>query len=760
MNLAKRPSNVPEENILDLRSPKNGEAEEQSKKTRSKPAGHVDFLSLVEKSENALSDKIKSWFVRAPKTVETPTLKSEPAEPIIKSKPVEFNSEIPSKKRIISIEDSGTGSKKRVPYAKVGGFAVGLAVIALAVFGARFLGKAEKAKGDVLGTSTEAVNRLVNASNAAKSLQFGITKKELQAAQDAFLAAQQDLEKIAGSLKNLPGLGQVKSADNLLKAGQAITSASTYLATGAEELSATGGVQTSFIKVLDQFDKSLNPAIQQLQNAAQFLKQVNPNDLPQDIQPVFAEVQSQLPSLSLQFSQLSKVGGFLKAFLGAGDQTRRYIFAFQNNNELRPTGGFLGSLAIVDIFNGQIDKIDVPSGGIYDFSGQTSLKVIAPKPLQLVQANWNLQDANWSPDFPTSSKKILEFYNSASTSVRVDGIVAITPAVLQSFLKLTGPVEVPEVGETFTAENMVTKLQTVIKDLEKKDYSKPKLVLGYLAPKILARAFSLDQTKLWEMLALMQDHLIKRDIQFFFIDPLVQKQAVELGWAGEVKKTDQDFLMINRANLGGGKTDGVIEEMDNHSASIASDGAVIDTVTIIRKHNGVKGDKFTQDRNVEYVRFYVPLGSKLISASGFERIDPKRFMAPMPDRLPDPDIQKLDTGAFTDENSGTKVSEELGYTVFGNWLAVGPGGTVKATISYSLPFKLKVGGLLNKTDEYSLLIQKQPGTMPAFTSTLTAPENWQSFWEGSTSNVFVKEGNTWRMSADLAHDEYYAVVLK
>ncbi|MFA6587857.1 MAG: DUF4012 domain-containing protein [Patescibacteria group bacterium] len=747
MNRYRKPSDIPEENVLNLRTSKLKEFEVPQKKSPKK-GGHVDFLSLVERGEKAFGQKAKAWFTPKPKSKAATVFKQETEEPIISKASI---SEPPEKKQ-----------KAKIPYAQVSRFAVSLAVLVAVVFGARYVARVEKAKGDVLGSSTEAINRLVNAGNAAKSLQFGLTKKELQASQDAFLAAQEDLSSVAGVLKNLPGLGQVKSADNLLQAGQAVAAASTYLATGAEALTASDNAQTPFLKVLNQFDKSLKPAMQELQKATDLLQAVDPKDLPENAQTIFSDLKGQLPALSLQFAQLTQVGDFLKVFLSADGVSRRYIFAFQNNNELRPTGGFIGSLALVDVVNGQIEKINVPSGGIYDLSGQTSLKFIAPQPLQLVQANWNLQDANWSPDFPTSAKKILQFYNSASTSVRVDGIVAITPAVLQSFLQITGPVEVPEVKETFTAENLVSKLQATIKDLEKKDYTKPKLVLGYLAPKILAKAFDMDQTKLWSMLGLLQDHLIQRDIQFFFIDidPLIQKQVSSLGWAGEVKKTDKDFLMINRANLGGGKTDAVIEEMDLHSASIASDGTIIDTVTITRKHNGLRWDKFTRDRNVEYIRVYVPEGSKFISATGFETIDPKRFMAPLPDRLPDPDVERLNAGAITDNNSGTEISQELGYTVFGNWLGVSVGETTKATITYALPFKVKVGGLLNKTDEYSLLIQKQPGTNPAVTSTLSVPQAWQSLWEGSTANVFIKENNTWRMSADLLHDEYFAVVLK
>ncbi|MEK7518658.1 MAG: DUF4012 domain-containing protein, partial [Patescibacteria group bacterium] len=489
------------------------------------------------------------------------------------------------------------------------------------------------------------------------------------------------------------------------------------------------------------------------------LQTVKAKDLPAEYQQAFADIQGQLPSLQFQFDRLQHLGAFLSTFLGADGTSHRYLFTFQNSNELRPTGGFLGSLAIVDVINGAITKVEVPSGGVYDISGQTAMRVVAPKPLQLIQANWNIQDANWFPDFATSAKKILQFYESAG-SPAVDGVVAMTPAVLQSFLKLTGPVEVPEVGETFTAENLTLKLQEVIKDAEKVDYSKPKLVMGYLTPKILARALALPQEQLWQLLGTMQEHLISRDIQFYFSDAAQQQLTRDLGWAGELRNSSKDFLAINRANLGGGKTDGVIEEVDSHDVRIASDGTITDTLTIIRKHNGVRNARFIHDRNVVYIRAYVPLGSTFVNATGFEAIDVKRFKMPSPDRTPDPDVVRLEAGAIIDDTSGTRISTEAGHTVFGNWLSAGVGEVTKATITYTLPFTLNVGGLWAKTDTYSLLTQMQAGTRAGFSSTLHIPDAWQTSWQGSTASVFVQEADGYRMSAIMDRDQYYGLAFK
>ncbi len=740
--------------MLDLRAP----AQQAPTKSSNRKRKKVDFLTLVEHGEDAVSDKMHGWFSRekkAPKVkvVATPVEKIESAiSPLEQRRNTEK-----SEKRYKASQTSG---KRSIAFGPSVRFAAAIALVAIAVFGARYIGRVQVVRGNVLGASTEALQKLIDAGAYAQALQFGVSQDNLQAASTAFQTAQHELESVAGVLANAPGLGKVKRAQNLLHAGEAIAEAAKFLASGAETLQnqpSTAGLPIN--GVLQVFDSNLKPAASNLQSAAELLKTVEPNDLPEQYRQVFSDLQAQLPSLQLQFQRLVDMGDFLRVFLAVDGTSKRYLFAFQNTNELRPTGGFIGSVAIVDVVNGGVDKIEVPSGGVYDLSGQTTMRVAAPEPLRLVMANWNLQDSNWFPDFPTSAKKMLQFYDS-SGAPKVDGVVAVTPAVIQSFLELTGPVEVPEVQTTFTAETFPRQLEEIIKQSETKDYTKPKLVLGYLAPKVISRAFALPQDKLWQLLGKLQQHVVSRDIIFYAINPDQQAKIEKLGWGGAILSADKDYIMVNHANIGGGKTDGVMDEFVRHEALITGDGTVTDTVTIVRVHHGTPGDKFTGDPNVSYTRVYVPAGSTFLSATGFSTIDPKRFQAPSADRQPDADLTRLDNGAVIDDVTKTRISQEFGKAVFGNWMVVGPSETTKATFTYVLPFKLTVGGLLNRTDEYSMLAQMQPGTRIAFSSELHVPASWQAKWQGSSAPVFESLSNgTARMNAVLDRDYTYGLVL-
>jgi hypothetical protein len=77
-----------------------------------------------------------------------------------------------------------------------------------------------------------------------------------------------------------------------------------------------------------------------------YLKSLEPNskrDSSSVIKPSFNN-ESRLTFLS-----------FIEKFSG-NESPKKYLFLFQNSMELRPTGGFIGSFAVVDIDKGKIVK--------------------------------------------------------------------------------------------------------------------------------------------------------------------------------------------------------------------------------------------------------------------------------------------------------------------------------------------------------------------------------------------------------------------
>jgi hypothetical protein len=233
-------------------------------------------------------------------------------------------------------------------------------------------------------------------------------------------------------------------------------------------------------------------------------------------------------------------------------------------------------------------------------------------------------------------------------------------------------------------------------------------------------------------------------------DPRLQEDFSSRDWTGELKSTDRDYLGIFHANIGGGKTDAAIEQIVKHRAEIALDGSIVDTVTLTRVHKGESDAEFRSTKNLDYVRFYVPLGSTLITADGFETPSKDLFLE-LPESQeeayePDTDLAAISGAVTHDDARQLFTNTEFEKTVFGGWMQTESGESTTVTLSYRLPFTLETNGFWDTVDHYSLLVQKQPGSFgDFFTSDVIVPANAQilrtypSEYTGSVQTVLKED---------------------
>jgi hypothetical protein len=170
-------------------------------------------------------------------------------------------------------------------------------------------------------------------------------------------------------------------------------------------------------------------------------------------------------------------------FLGK-QMDKRYLLVFQNNAEKRASGGFMGSFAVVDMSKGEIKNILVPKGGTYDTEAGLSEKVVAPEPLWLLNPLWHLWDANWWPNWPTTAKKIEWFYEK-SNGPTVDGVISLTPTVIERLLTVTGPIDMSkDYGVIISADNFWQVTQT-FSEQKPQLTNEPKKIIGDLMTKLM-----------------------------------------------------------------------------------------------------------------------------------------------------------------------------------------------------------------------------------------------------------------------------------
>ncbi len=560
-------------------------------------------------------------------------------------------------------------------------------------------------------------------------------------------------ERFDSAKERVHGLGTITSLLlSTLPSTQDTYETGTALITAGEELAIAGQriadgysaieqeLSPTPVSRLDLLNAYLSSALPHLEKAQAALEKVTPETLDGEQAEQLKTLSLALPAMIETVEEFQSLYELAAPLLGS-EGTKRYLIVFQNNTEIRPTGGFIGSFAEIKVHDGVIEHMEIPGGGSYDLQGQLHENLMAPEPLQLLSARWEFQDGNWFPDFPTSARQLMQFYQSAG-GPSVDGVLAINATFVADLLALLGPIAMEDYGRTIDHENFIFEAQKIVEYEYDIEENKPKAFIGDLAPKLVERAIEKTSEDFLSLVDYLNTGMSQKHIQLYLDDDTLQREVIARGWGGELKWTEGDYLMLVDTNLGGGKTDGVIKQHMDVQVDIAEDGSIVNTVTVDRTHYGIRGLLFTGVNNVDYLRLYTPKGSELLSAQGFEKPDDYLFDRPNKDWILDDDLAYSAMTYSKDPLSHTDISEEQGKTVFGNWVQTQPGTTSTVQFSYRLPFTIdaleeqegfvasvKTWLGLPQTDQYTLLVQKQPGVLERTTSvSINLPENLGTLW--------------------------------
>lgn len=370
--------------------------------------------------------------------------------------------------------------------------------------------------------------------------------------------------------------------------------------------------------------------------------------------------------------------------------SKKYLVLFQNDKELRSTGGFLTFYSVFRVEHGVI-KVDSASD-IYALDSSIANHPKAPeiilKYLPKVYT-LNIRDSNLSPDYVTSMDIFNNMYLKSSLHTKIDGIIAIDTNVLVHFLDILGDVQAS--GITFSSKpdprcdsgcsQVVYELESFTTTQVGHVIENRKAIIGELLFAIMKKSLSSSPKLYWGRL--FQQAITdaqEKHILIYLFDKNAQSGVEALNLAGRIKNFDGDYLAINENNYGGAKSNMFINQSVKVEYTVTSDRKISKTITIDYKNPYKASNCNLEQKEVlclnailrDYVRLYVPKGSIVTDSKGSE----------------------------------VKVtsSEDLGKTMIEGFLTVRPESKSQLIISYSLPFKLENGSSL------PFLIQKQPGT--------------------------------------------------
>ncbi|KKT37171.1 MAG: hypothetical protein UW26_C0038G0002 [Candidatus Collierbacteria bacterium GW2011_GWF1_44_12] len=360
-----------------------------------------------------------------------------------------------------------------------------------------------------------------------------------------------------------------------------------------------------------------------------------------------------------------------------------YMVLFQNDAELRPTGGFITAYAFLKVTKGKIEPLG--SYDIYDLDARLNKRLPAPPAIQryLNEKNLNIRNVNVSPDFKVSMDEFVKLYQSIPNVPKPDAIVAIDTNFPVEILKIIGPIGVggwgnfgPQIDPRCDCPQVVYALEEIADRPTNTVRVGRKAVLGPLMHSMMANAMGSPKHTWPSLVNVVLNSIKEKHLLFYFYDEVTQKTAEDFNAAGRIQGYAYDYLHINDSNFGGAKTDMFITRDVEQEIEMTSEGKVTKTVTL-NYNNPHKGSNCNLEAGQlclngvyrDWVRLFVPKGSTLISVVGSEVKE--------------------------------QVSEELDKTVFEGFFTMRPESTSKIVFKYELP-QLDLS-------TYRMLIQKQPG---------------------------------------------------
>lgn len=320
------------------------------------------------------------------------------------------------------------------------------------------------------------------------------------------------------------------------------------------------------------------------------------------------------------------------ALLGA-DTVKRYLVLAQNNDELRPTGGFITAVGVVQVNHG-----DIQIEWFGDSLSADDLTLIHPPPPLPLQkymwaSQWLLRDANWYAHFPTSADTVQSMY-ARDHGVRTDGVIAVDMRFLPLLVQAVPDLELD--GVPLTHDNVIGEIKANWKPLPPSDYMTPewftsdrKNFLGDLLRAVMARMQN-GSVRPAALAQAILNGLNGKAVQLYFNDAAAQQAVVNAGWAGAIQTGSADYLNVIDSNVGFNKVNARVTREIFYSVHLHESGgdATVeilyhnpsrpesDACDLLRQHKDTTYVSMEHSCYWNYVRVLTPRFTQLVSAQG------------------------------------------------------------------------------------------------------------------------------------------------
>lgn len=477
------------------------------------------------------------------------------------------------------------------------------------------------------------------------------------------------------------------------------------------------------------------------------------------VDPFLLAVQGAFP-----VDDVLKMAQIAPRLLGAVEnRPKTYLILIQNEDELRPTGGFITAVGQITVEDGRLTQVS--------FEGVSKLddynKPYPEAPWQLDEYMRSeiliLRDANWFTSFPTSVEWV-KFLYAYTRPIEINGVITVDQHVVMQILREIGPIEVEGEDELITAENVMDYMRQARSELPPAgvdaDVWDRKQFINRMAHAMTQKLLSRQGYSLNALLKTLMRLLDEKHILLQFDDPEMKELLAKRGWNGMVQPpSNSDFLMAVDANIGFNKTNLVVDKSLTYEVDLrdlTNPLAHLDVSHINHAQGELTcyqypasvGKKSEQeypfnDCYWNYLRVYTPAGSRLFGST--------------PHAIPAGwTLRETPVPAQVDQLGDENIP---GTAVYGTLMVVPPGEHLQTRFDLYLPQYVLEQDRQASTWTYRLTVQKQPGTLAVpFSLRLLLPAGMQI--SVSSHELQLKDG-CWILETDLRQDlDFYLIIAR
>ena len=294
------------------------------------------------------------------------------------------------------------------------------------------------------------------------------------------------------------------------------------------------------------------------------------------------------------FSSKKKIELFIKNYYNLLEllwdkKLKKYLVVFQNNDEIRPTWGFMGSMWIVSIFKWKVEKFEKKDVYAYEWEiNKDPFREAAPKWLNKITKTFGLRDANYFVEVERSSNKIKYFLKKAWEDI--DWIIYLNQNFLLDFLDVLDWVQFDKINKHIDSENFSIVMSSLV------EAKKFKLWAQWSPKQILFDFMEIFVEKLkknWEYekyLSVIFRNIENRDLMIYSFDDNKFLSDMSLNWKINYKETI-DFNYPIFTSISGNKSDRYIKRTYKKKYEIGNNCDILTKFEINLEHTFTKEEK-------------------------------------------------------------------------------------------------------------------------------------------------------------------------